>query len=557
MAKTTKARKRRAPKKKKKPITDQMYGSNKPMAGSLGAIPESRTYDGSGNNQDNPSWGKAKEPLLRKTKTGYADGISKPRKGPNPRAISNVVCKSEVPPPPPHKKLSNYMWAWGQYVDHEIDLSLEGDSEHLNITVPRNDPVSPGATIPFARSRFDPLTGTGPDNPRQQVNVLPAYVDAANVYGASCQRATALRALDGSGKMKVTKSKHGPLLPHNTMGLANGTGPLRADEPPETFFVAGDVRANEHNVLTCMHTLFVREHNAICDRLAKKPSADLKNAIKALGRDEAIYQHARRTTAALEQVITYEEFLPALLGPGAIPKYTGYKPKVDATIANVFSTACYRLGHDMLNETILLAPPGKVSVTRPLELEKAFWKPEQVKRLGIDIFLNGLAKQNMEAINAQTVEAVRSRLFNVHANMPTMLLDLAALNIQRGRDHGLPSYNQCRVDYGLKKKKKFEEITKDPVILARIQKAYSSVDDVDPWIGGLAETPHKKAIIGEFFFTVVRDQFLRLRDGDRFWYENDPAFSKAEIAKLKKTRLSDVIIRNTGIKKLQKNVFFT
>lgn len=95
---------------------------------------------------------------------------------------------------------------------------------------------------------------------------------------------------------------------------------------------------------------------------------------------------------------------------------------------------------------ILLAPPGKTSVTRPLALEKAFWKPEQVKRLGIDIFLNGLAKQNMEAINGQTVEAIRSRLLNVRGSLPAMLLDLAALNIQRGRDHGLPDYNQCRVD---------------------------------------------------------------------------------------------------------------
>lgn len=549
-------KKRRTARRKKKEVKGPMYGSTRPMPESYEAVPESRTFDGSNNNKDNPTWGKAGEPLLRNTSVGYTDGISKFRKTPNPRAISNKVCKGEDPPRPPHKKLSNYMWAWGQYLDHEIDLSLEQD-EHSGEPLVSTVPDKPNVKIESRRSQFDPRTGTDKKNPRQQTNVLSAYVDAANVYGASCARAVKLRELDGSGRMKVTNSKHGPLLPFNTMRLANATGPRFNSEPIESFFVAGDVRSNEHNVLTCMHTLFVREHNSLCDSLVKKPSAVLKKAIKALGRDEAIFQQARRIVSALEQVITYEEFLPALLGRGAIPKYKKYDPKVNATIANVFSTAAYRLGHDMLNETILLAPPGDVSATRPLELEKAFWNPAQVKRLGIDVFLNGLAKQNMESIDAQTVEAIRSRLFNVHANEPNKLLDLAALNIMRGRDHGLPDYNQCRVDYGLKKKTSFGQITDDPEIQSRLKKAYGSVNDIDPWVGGLAEKPHRKAIIGEFFYTVVRDQFIRLRDGDRFWYEHDPAFSKAEVAQLRKTRLSDVIKRNTNIKRLQKNVFFT
>ena len=542
-----------------------MYGSTRPMDAIEGELHESRTFDGSGNNKENPNWGKANEQLLRRTTVGYSDGVSKPRKikgskGKNPRDVSNKVCVNETPPRPPHKKLSNFMWAWGQYLDHEIDLSLEqggASSEKLEVKAPSNDPVAPNATIETHRSQFDDSTGTGKSNPRQQVNVLSSYVDAANVYGASCERAVALRALDGTGKLKVTNSKHGPLLPLNTMGLPNAVGPRFRNEPLDSFFVAGDVRSNEHNVLTCMHTLFVREHNTICDDLARRPNANLRKAIKSLGRDEAIFQQARRMVSAIEQVITYEEFLPALLGPKAIPKYKGYNPKVNAGIENVFSTAAYRLGHDMLNDSILLAPPGNKSRNRFQKLEKGFWNPAQVKKLGIDIFLNGLAQQNMEAINCQTVEAIRSRLFNVNANMPKMLLDLAVLNILRGRDHGLPSYNQCRVDYKLKKKRNFEDITTDPEILCRLKDAYSSVDDIDPWIGGLAEKPHRKAVVGEFFFTVIRDQFIRLRDGDRFWYENDPAFTRAEVNKLRRTQLSDVIKRNTGIKRIQKFVFFT
>lgn len=523
------------------------------------AIPDIRSYDGGGNNKANPNWGKANEPLLRLTKPSYADGCSKPPAGrPNPRTISNIVCVSENRPP--HRKLSNFMWAWGQYLDHEIDLSPEQEPpEHLNMKAPANDPDSPNAIIEFNRSIYAQGTGSkkgGKSNPRQQINVLPAYIDAANVYGVNEKRALGIRALDGTGKLKVTPSKNGDLLPLNVQGLLNVQGPLRKDDPPEHFFIAGDVRANEHNVLTCMHTLFVREHNSICDELAKNKTPALKKEIAILGRDEALYQRARRIVGALEQVITYEEFLPALLGRGAIPRYRGYKKNVNAGIANVFSTAVYRLGHDMLNETILLAPIGKQQKAKSVGLHELFFKPEQVKKLGIEVFLNGLAKQNMQQVDGQTAAAIRTHLFNVDTRTRGRLLDLAALNIQRGRDHGLPDYNQCRADFGLKRKRTFEEITTDPVMLARLKKAYKSIDKIDPWVGGLCEKPYRKALVGELFYTVLRDQFLRLRDGDRFWYQNDPAFSKLEVVKLKRTKLSDIIKRNTKIMYLQDNVFF-
>ena len=517
--------------------------------------PEYRSFDGSGNNEKNPQYGRAGEPLLRTpTRAHYADGESEPRTGPNARAISNAVCRAEIQFDP-HPELSSYMWAWGQFLDHEIDLTPESE-EHADIQAPGDDPVAPRATISFPRSIV--AEGTGENGvPREQVNVLSAYVDATNVYGSSLDRAMKLRALDGTGRLKVSPGKHGDLLPYNTVGLGNAQGPLRRADPLSSFFVAGDVRANEHNVLTCMHTLFVREHNRECEQLASNRSSQLAREIAAIGRDEAIFQRARRHVVALEQVITYEEFLPALLGPRGLPKYRGYDPDVDASIANVFSTAAYRLGHDMLNSSIALVSPFGAFL-KNLRLDRAFWKPEQVQRLGIDVFLAGLARTNMEQINAQTIEDIRSNLFNVHPEQPGMLLDLASLNILRGRDHGVPTYNQCRVDYGLKKVRRFEDITRDADRVARLKAAYDSVDEIDLWIGGLCEDPHQKAIVGELFFAILRDQFVRLRDGDRFWYEAPAAgFGKADIRRLKRTRLSDVIRRNTLIGRIQKDVFRT
>jgi len=514
---------------------------------------ESRSYDGRDNNKDHPEWGQAGRPLRRMIPSAYADGISKPKKGANPRRVSTIVCS--VNKKTPHSTLSNYMWAWGQYLDHQLDLT-PGTDDSLDIKTPAGDPYPEPGKISFNRSAFDPSTSTSKKNPRQQINISSSYMDSSNVYGSSFERANLLRRHDGSGKLKTIPSDYGDLLPFNIMKVDNDQGPVRKNDPPHKFFAAGDLRVNEHNVLTCMHTLFVREHNRLCDNLAKKPSRKLKNDIADLGPDEAIYQHARRTVGAIEQAITYEAFLPALLGDGALTKYTGYKKNVDPTICNIFSTVVYRLGHDMLGSKLLIVPP-KGKKESELKLRDAFWKPERIEKDGIDGFLNGLAKWNMEKMDGRTVEDVRTLLFNVFNPKSKELADLAALNIQRGRDHGIPSYNDCRVALGLKEKKKFEDISSVPETAKRLEKAYKTVDRVDPWVGGLSENHRKDAVVGEFFFKVLKDQFQRLRDGDRFWYENDPALTTSEKAAIKKTTLAQVILRNTEIKTLQDNVFLT
>jgi hypothetical protein len=133
-------------------------------------------------------------------------------------------------------------------------------------------------------------------------------------------------------------------------------------------------------------------------------------------------------------------------------------------------------------------------------------------------------------------------------------MDLAALNIQRGRDHGLPSYNDAREDFGLERKSSFEEISSNAETVARLSEAYESVNDIDIWVGGLAEDAYQRSMLGELFHKVCKLQFEALRDGDRFWYKN--IYSKVEAAELEKTRFIDVIRRNTLIRnEIQDNVF--
>ncbi len=304
------------------------------------------------------------------------------------------------------------------------------------------------------------------------------------------------------------------------------------------------MRANEQIGLTTMHTLFVREHN----RLAKK----IKQKNHHLSGDE-IYQRARRIVAAQMQVITYNEFIPVLLGKHALSKYEGYKPDVDARIANEFSTAAYRLGHSLLSLRIMrLNRNGKETRHGHISLREAFFAPHLLTEQGnIGPILRGLASQTCQNLDIFVIDDVRNFLFGQPGKGG---FDLASLNIQRGRDHGLLSYNDTRKKLGLEPVVSFSEISSNPEVQARLENAYDSVDHVDLWVGGLAEDHIDDALVGEVFYTTLKDQFERLRDGDRFWYENN--FWGKELRKIKKTTLAKIIKRNTNVgNELQKNVF--
>jgi len=503
---------------------------------------ETRSIDGSGNNLQDPLMGATFTELLRLVFSDYADGISEiPEAGlPSARVVSNIV-SSQDELIPNTLNASDYVWQWGQFVDHDIDLT-DGVNppEPADIPVPAGDPffdpLDTGTqVIAFNRSVFDTSTGTGIDNPRQQINKITAWIDASNVYGSDVERAIALRTNDGTGRLNTSA---GDLLPFNTEGLPNDGG------PDPSLFLAGDVRSNEQVGLTSMHTLFVREHNRYVEELAaERPGLS----------GDRLYERGRRFVGALMQAITYNEFLPALLGEGAIPAYNGYNPNVNASIANIFSAAAYRFGHSMLSPEILRLDQNlNVIPEGNLPLLDAFFTPETITdEGGIDPILRGLAKQITQRVDPFIIDAVRNFLFGPPGSGG---LDLAALNIQRGRDHGLPKYNDTREQMGLPRVESFQDISSDPEIQMRLEDAFGNVDDIDIWTGGLSEDLVPGSHLGEVFHLIIKIQFEFLRDGDRFWYERK--LSGAELQEVQVTQLSDVIRRNTSIGfELQDNVF--
>ncbi|MCA9037799.1 MAG: peroxidase [Planctomycetaceae bacterium] len=507
------------------------------------------SVDGSGNNLTNPEWGSAGEDLLRIADAQYPDGIAEVAgtNRPSARAISNDVSDSGGNDIISQRLLSAMIYAWGQFLDHDITLTKTGDGETTTIEIPEGDPwFDPQFTgtqsITMLRSAFNPLTGDDVVNPRQQFNSISAFIDGSMIYGSDPQTAGSLRTYE-NGLLKTSGDN---LLPTNSVEVFP-EGPLPMDNAnpfvsSEQLFAAGDARANENIELIALQTLFVREHNYQAGQIAQKaPSLS----------DEEIYQQARSIVIGEIQAITYNEWLPSLLGPGAMTRYDGYDPLVNPGISNEFATAAFRFGHSQLGDDIEFLDNDGMESREAVSLSHAFFNPDLIRETGIDPVLKYLASDPSGEVDTEIVDSVRNFLFGPPGAGG---LDLAALNIQRGRDHGLADYNSVREAVGLPRVQSFSEITSDIGLQQKLENLYGDVDNVDLWVGGLAEDHISGSSLGETFQTIIVDQFERLRAGDRHWYQNQ--FSGRLLNQINRTSLSEIIERNTQLTNLQNNTFF-
>jgi len=520
---------------------------------------ENRTISGTGNNIDNPLLGSDigahGSPLIRYSKANYADGFQEINDAhlPIPRDISNKLFNQSEDLLEP-RELSDYVWLFGQFLDHDISLVENGSQDPtVLLEIPDNDVhFDQNSAVFLSRNKFISGTGENPANPRQYANEVTSYIDASQVYGSNEKRANWLRSFtDGKMKMAAKTGRALDLLPWNTISSeyndAIDLSPeaIMADDTRSLskYFVAGDDRANENPLLIAIHTLFVREHNRLCDELAAQyPSWD----------DEALYQRARKFVGAYLQAITYYEWLPAM---GVyLTDYQGYDSGVDPSIMNVFSAAAFRIGHTMIDDDIILMDnEGEVIPAGNQELKETFFKPRKIVDAdGIEPYFKGMGTQVMQEMDCKMISDLRNFLFEDSG----VALDLASINIFRGRDRGLGNYNTMRTEFGLTKYGSFEQFSDVEEEIDIMKDLYGSIDNMDAWVGMLAE-PHvdDDAVFGELVMAIIEKQFKHLRDGDRFYFENDRAFTASEKEAIKRTSLHDIIMRNTNITLMQPNVF--
>jgi hypothetical protein len=590
--------------------------------------------DGSGNNVANPTWGQAGTPYTRVLPARYADGRSQPVAGPNSRMVSNRIFNDKFQNIFSEDRISQWGWTWGQFLDHTFGLA-QGGTESANIPFNAGDPqeqfTDTLGVVPFTRDAAAP--GTGVNNARQTINTVNSYIDAHSVYGPSTSRLEWLRDGPVDGNMAnnaATLMLPGGMLPKATARGNASTAPNMAIDGrllanPGNAFIAGDVRANENVALTATHTLFAREHNRIVGLLPTSLSAEDR------------FQIARRVVMAEEQYITYNEFLPAMGVP--LPRYNGYNPNVNTSLTQEFATVGYRAHSQIHGELTTAEFPASrwsstqlnqlralgvevtqdgsnISLTVPLNV--AFFDPDVLSLVGEGPILTALNEQQYQN-DEQMDNGLRSVLFQVPraGSDPTCVdqvdftpcfsgvTDLGAIDIERGRDHGVASYNQMRVAYGLPAVTSFTQITGEstdqfpaglsgdtpasldfvsatdlngaPVAVgladgtahavrrtttaARLRAAYGSVDNIDAFTGMVSEKHLPGSEFGQLQQAIWARQFAALRDGDRFFYGNDQGLSsiKAQFGIDFHTTLSQLIARNTDVPadELHTNAFLT
>lgn len=481
-------------------------------------LPLYRSIDGTGNNLARPGVNVTGADYTRIGAAHFSDGISALRTDlPNPRTISNLVVAGNGAVPNA-EGLSGMMYAWGQFLDHDINLTNSDDVTHIDITVPAGDPTLNGS-IPMTRAVIDPSTGVA-GKPATATNNVTGWVDGSMVYGSDATTAASLR---GTGGHLLTSSG-------NNLPIVNGT------------FAAGDIRVQENPDLTALQTLFVREHNR---------QVDLLTAAHPDWTSDQLYNQARAIVTAEIERITYNEFLPHLLGRNAIAPYQGYKPNADARISEEFAGAAYRLGHSIVSANLEKTDEQGTVIGTAVTLKDAFFQDtaDFIADSGADGLLRHLTNDASNALDVHIVDDLRNFLFG-----PSAGLDLASLNLQRGRDLGLGTLNETRAALGLKQYTTFSQITSDATVAAALQAAYGDVNKVELWIGGLAEDHVQGAMVGQTFDVIIAKQFRDLRDGDRFWYQIQ-GFDPATLRQIETTTLSSVILANTDTRHIQRDAF--
>ncbi|XP_021933010.1 peroxidasin isoform X6 [Zootermopsis nevadensis] len=546
-----------------------------------------RSIDGTCNNLNHPMWGASLTGFRRVLKPIYENGFSMPigwKKTmkyygfhkPSARLVSTrVISTKEVSP---DERLTHMVMQWGQFLDHDLDHAIPSVSSEswdgidckrsceyaapcYPIEVPPNDPrVTNRRCIDFFRSSA--ICGSGQTSvffdtvmPREQINQLTSYIDASQVYGFSEEVARDLREFrNNHGLLRegIRLPNHKSLLP-----LADSQPNDCRRDPLESdigCFLAGDIRSNEQLGLLAMHTIWFREHNRVATELRHiNPHWD----------GDMLYHEARKIVGAEIQHITYKQWLPLVLGGEGISmlgEYKGYDPTVNPSISNVFATAALRFGHSLINP--VLQRLNKTFGTIPegdIPLQKAFFSPWRiVEEGGVDPLLRGLfavpakLKKPHQMLNTELTE----HLFEVaHA----VALDLAAINIQRGRDHGIPGYNAWRTFCNLSEAHTFEDLRNEissQSLRDALKELYGHPGNLDIWVGGILEDQLDGAKMGPTFRCLLVEQFRRLRDGDRFWYENPSVFKPEQLTQIKQVSLGRVLCDNgDDISDVTKDVF--
>ncbi|CAH2040143.1 unnamed protein product, partial [Iphiclides podalirius] len=370
----------------------------------------------------------------------------------------------------------------------------------------------------------------------KQMNGATHFPDLSHLYGSTADKLDSLKA--PGGLLKVFND-YGRDLPPTT----DRSECLSVKGAP--CFDSGDNHGNQVISLTALHTIWTREHNRVARTLSR---------LNPNWSEDTVFQETRRILQAEFQNVIYKEWLPLLLGPRIVQLFqllpaTGYSkdydPRVNPSVTAEFSSAAMRFGHSVVDGKVIIPNPRDGDIYEAISIPEIMFQPSRLRLMHfLDRLIIGVSMQPMQSVDPFVTEGLSRYMFR--GGNPYGL-DLAAINLQRGRDHGVRSYNHYRRLCGLEPFIDFKQYS--PIAAQRLSSVYGTPEDVDLWIGGLLEAPVEGGVVGETFAQILADQFAKLRRGDRYFYEHGPdtnpgAFTPSQLAEIKKVSFARILCDN-------------
>lgn len=536
------------------------------------------SFDGTCNNLVKPSLGSANSPFKRYLNPAYDDGVGSPRTLsvtgsplPNPRLISRQLSADNSLT---ENSFTHLIASFGQFLDHDLTSQLgsrDPDGRRPSCPCNSTNPICfsvkiiqpdtfPIDCLQFVRSAAAPLQPDCNTGFRQQVNQMTSFIDNNQVYGQSESSNLDLRTKNGGLLLTTPGITRRNYLPQSSSSCSKLNSSLQC-------FRAGESRTSENMILTSVHTLFLREHNRIATELAQlNPKLN----------DSTLFFEARRISIAITQHIIYNEFLSTIidpfyydafdLSPRSSGFFLGYDQTVNPAISTDFAAAAFRFGHSLIKEKPARYNQDYTKIDN-YNISKVILLVDEaynIPKMGLESIMRGEFCDTSSKLDTNVADTLLNHLFEATAGIP---VDLPALNINRGRDHGLPSYVKYRNMCGLKNADGFSDLNGEiPTEQINLLKSvYQDVSDIDLWIGGLSEKSRSpSALLGPTFSCIIGKEFRDLKYGDRLFYENGPnkklgtkdtSFKARELAEIKKVTLSGLICNNFDIDSIQINAF--
>uniref|UniRef100_A0A4W5PWT2 Eosinophil peroxidase n=1 Tax=Hucho hucho TaxID=62062 RepID=A0A4W5PWT2_9TELE len=372
-----------------------------------------RSFTGECNNRHHPKWGAANTPYSRWLPPEYEDVRGVPRGWdpehiyynytlPPVRLVSQDVLYTHNENISLDSSLSHLLVEWGQWIDHDFALTPQSpstaafrtgadctrtcsrDTPCFPIQIPLSDPrTGIQSCMPFFRSApscvgSETFPGATPHHHREQLNAITSFVDASMVYGSSSPMAAALRNLSSPLGLLALNDQA------SDQGLLFLLVIVCLWVKLPVFCCLGDSRANEHLGMIALHTLFLREHNRLVKEL---------HLLNPHWSPDTLYQEARKIMGAVHQILTWEHYLPRVLGetPTSLlmPPYRGYDPEIDPSIANVFSAAAFRFAHVTVQPMVARLGPGYSLASQhpPLPLHHSLFASWRVVQEGEPFYI--------------------------------------------------------------------------------------------------------------------------------------------------------------------------